>query len=239
MTTLTVITATYNAAEHLPTLIESLRAQSDQDFEWLIADGLSTDGTLELLSQINDLNITLSSEADFGIYDALNRGVTMSSGEFYLVMGADDYLYPDAIENYKKEISDDVDIVTASIKMKSGISRAGRGKSWVARQFEYVSGHSVGSIFRKSLHDRFGLYSRKFPIAADQLFIKVVCQNGAKVKVANFMAGKFNATGVSSTDVIGSMTESFRVQLLTEKNKPLQWALFIWHLIKHYKRICN
>lgn len=69
---LSVITATYNAIEYLPSLIECLRKQEDQDFEWVVADGASTDGTLELLESITDLNIVITSQEDFGIYDALN-----------------------------------------------------------------------------------------------------------------------------------------------------------------------
>src|SRR5699024_1576503 len=91
---LSIITATFNAVEYLPTLIESLRKQQDKDFEWVVADGASTDGTLELLESIDDLNIQITSREDFGIYDALNRGIKACSGEFYLVMGADDVLYP-------------------------------------------------------------------------------------------------------------------------------------------------
>jgi len=84
----TVITATYNAQNHLPMLIESLRKQSDKEFEWVVADGASDDGTLELLQSIDDLNIVISSQPDFGIYDALNRAIRDSSGKYYIVAGA-------------------------------------------------------------------------------------------------------------------------------------------------------
>ena len=59
--TISVVTATRNAVEHLPNLIESLREQTDRDFEWVVADGASDDGTLELLRDITDLNIAISS----------------------------------------------------------------------------------------------------------------------------------------------------------------------------------
>lgn len=121
---LSVITATYNAIEHLPKLIECLRNQEDKDFEWVVADGASTDGTLELLESITDLNIVITSQEDFGIYDALNRGIKTSNGEFYLVMGADDLLYLNGIKDYKNAIEDGVDIVTAPIKAGGKITKA-------------------------------------------------------------------------------------------------------------------
>lgn len=235
---LSVITATYNAVEHLPKLIESLHNQEDKDFEWVVADGASTDGTLELLQSITDLNIKISSQEDFGIYDALNRAIKISSGEFYLVVGADDLLYPNAICDYKQAIEDGVDIITAPIEFKYGISRSdGRGSSWLYAQFAYISGHAVGSIYRKSLHQEFGLYSRKFPIAADQLFILKCINGGVRVKRIKNIVGYFNNVGVSSMDSLGTLTEWYRVQLMSGEKKFLQTILFLMRLIKHYKNI--
>ena len=235
---LSVITATYNAVEHLPKLIESLRNQEDKEFEWVVADGASTDGTLELLQSIKDLNIKISSQEDFGIYDALNRAIKVSSGEFYLVVGADDLLYPNAICDYKQAIEEGVDIITAPIEFKYGISHSdGRGSSWLYAQFAYISGHAVGSIYRKSLHQEFGLYSRKFPIAADQFFILKCIKGGAKIKRIKNIAGYFNDAGVSSIDLTGALTEWYRVQLMVGEKKFLQTLLFFMRLIKNYKKI--
>ena len=81
------------------------------------------------------------------------------------------------------------------------------------------------------------MYSRKFPIAADQLFIKNVCQKGSRLKVANFVSGYFRLDGVSGTDHVGTLTEFFRVQMLTEKNKLLQILLFTLRLFKNIYKL--
>lgn len=237
MNKISVITATYNAIEHIPRLIESLRAQTDQDYEWVVADGKSEDGTIQLLNSINDLNITISSKKDFGIYDALNRGVIASKGDFYLVIGADDYLFPDAIENFKKEISNSVDVVTSSVATVSGVKGFKQSRAWLYGMRGLVSSHAVSTIFRKNLHEKNGYYSNQFPIAADQLFVKKIYLNGARFKVANFTSGYFNDQGLSGSDVTGSLVESFRVQLMTEKNKFIQVVVFILRIIKNYKRL--
>lgn len=235
---LSVITATYNAVEHLPKLIESLRNQEDKDFEWVVADGASTDGTLELLQSITDLNIKISSQEDFGIYDALNRAIKISSGEFYLVVGADDILFQNAVKDYKEAINSDVDIITAFIKIGSKLyAPRGASKKWYAGQFAYISGHAVGSIYRKNIHKKVGFYSRKFPIAADQFFVSKAIKNGARLKNIDKVVGFFNETGVSSVDVIGTMCEWYRVQLLMGENKFLQTLMFLLRIIKNYKKI--
>lgn len=235
---LSVITATYNAVEHLPKLIESLRNQEDKDFEWVVADGASKDGTLELLQSIKDLNIKISSQEDFGIYDALNRAIKISSGEFYLVVGADDILFSNAIKDYKSAINSDFDIITAFVKSETGISKpCGVNKKWIKAQFSYISCHAVGSIYRKSIHNRVGYYSRKFPIAADQLFILTAIKYGSRISCINEVVGYFNNVGVSSVDAIGAMCEWYRVQLLMGENKFTQTLIFILRLIKNYRKI--
>ena len=84
---ISVITVTFNAAALLPGLMDSLRTQTDRDFEWVVVDGASTDGTVALLNSSGDILSHWISEPDFGIYDAMNKALQMARGEYYLVMG--------------------------------------------------------------------------------------------------------------------------------------------------------
>lgn len=234
---LSVITATYNAMTHLPRLVESLRNQDDKEFEWVVADGASTDGTLEYLASITDLNVKVSSQEDFGIYDALNRGVKACSGEFYLVMGADDVLYPEGVRFFKSGISKEVDIVTAVVDADNGVLEVSNGPEWLQAQFHSISNHAVGSIYRTKLHEKNGFYSNRFPIAADQLFITRSIKLGAVVKGLDCKVGRYYGDGLSGTDVIGAMTESYRIKLNQGGNKLLQTVLFFLRVIKNYRKI--
>jgi glycosyltransferase involved in cell wall biosynthesis len=210
---ISVITATYNAMEHLPNLIECLRNQEDRDFEWVVADGASTDGTLELLQSITDLNIVITSQEDFGIYDALNRGIKVSNGEFYLVMGADDLLYPNGVNDYKDAIEDGVDIITAQIKYKEKIAQPSKKPDWWSGMAHYISGHAVGTIFRKKIHDTLGFYSKNFPICADQYFVISAIKNNFKLSCIENLVGEFNDAGLSGQDKLGTLTELYRIKL--------------------------
>ncbi|MDL2307845.1 glycosyltransferase [Desulfovibrio sp. OttesenSCG-928-C06] len=115
---ITIITATFNAAKPLPRLIDSLAAQSFRNFEWVVQDALSTDGTLQLLDNAaltgsgghgnpchpgsSDCfeapdtpgvpSIAVQSEPDSGIYDAWNKGVQRARGQWIIFLGADDFL---------------------------------------------------------------------------------------------------------------------------------------------------
>jgi glycosyltransferase involved in cell wall biosynthesis len=233
--TLSVITATFNAVEVLPQLLASLRAQTDLDFEWVVMDAVSTDGTVGILEGVNDLRLVYRSEPDFGIYDALNKAISLCSGEYYLVVGADDILASDAVANYKLwAAKSKADIVTASIEHGAFVTKAPAGSSWLRGQMAFVTSHAVGSVYKRLLHDQpgVGFYSRLYPIAADQLFILRAVRQGASIYVADFCAGRFGEGGVSSTDTLGTLTEFFRVQMQFEW-RPLQILLFVMRLLKH------
>lgn len=237
---ISVITAVYNAESVLPALIASLRSQTDKDFEWVVVDGKSTDGSLDVLASARDVVSHVISERDFGIYDALNKGLRAASGDYYLVIGADDVMAPHAIELYRAALlaeQDDIDIVTAKVRSEGRLLQPRPGLSWLCGHHAYVSNHSVGALFRRSLHDVLGEYSRKFPIGADQLFIKKVVLAGGRVRSCDFVAGTFGKEGVSSTDELGVLTEFFRIQFMTEPRRLLQVVLFIARLVKKYPLI--
>ena len=87
---ISVLPVTFNAIDMLPGLIDSLKAQTDRCFEWIVVDGASTDGTIELIKSSNDIVTQWISEPDFGIYHAMNKAIQLATGDYYLVVGADD-----------------------------------------------------------------------------------------------------------------------------------------------------
>jgi glycosyltransferase involved in cell wall biosynthesis len=236
---ISIITATLNARELLPGLIQSLQQQTDSDFEWVVMDGGSRDGTLELLRRAGLQQMRVVSEPDCGIYDALNKAIQLSSGTYYLVCGADDRLSKEAVSSYKLAArSTAADLISAWVETDTKVTRPSRGNPWLRGHLAFVSQHAVGTLIRKDLHKTIGFYSKRFKIAADQLFIKQACSNKqVRLVAADFIAGRYATDGVSGGDVVTSMTEFFRVQLETESNKPLQILLFCLRLFKHRRRL--
>jgi glycosyltransferase involved in cell wall biosynthesis len=231
--TLSVVTPAYNSAAQIGALIASLRAQTDRDFEWIVADGGSTDATLDAVRAASDLSPVLSSQPDFGIYDALNRGLKLSSGEYYIVAGTDDAFAPDAIANFRAAISErQADIIVASASHGSLRARIKKGPSWIVGEKAFIANHSLATAFRRALHEKHGWYSRRFPIAADTLFVLSACRGGASRHVAGFDAGQIGGGGVSTADWAGSATELFRVQLIVGCALLPQTFLLFLRIIK-------
>jgi glycosyltransferase involved in cell wall biosynthesis len=239
--TISIVTATFNVETFIPALIASLKNQTDSDFEWVVADGGSRDGTLELLTQAaDDLNIVIDSRPDFGIYDALNRAIHLSNGEFYLVIGADDTLYPDAIANFRRHVAaTNADIIAAKIVCDGKTFGVRRPWPWLYGQFAYVSSHAVGSLIRRSLHERLGFYCASYPIAADQLFLLQAVKSRAQIVSVDSIAGEFYSKGLSGTDILGVLSESFRVQVKVGENPCIQFLLFSLRVIRHWRKITN
>lgn len=239
LTTITVITATLNAGQFIGFLAADLESQTDADFIWIVVDGGSTDDTLaQFPTGLIDRMIIIQ-EPDFGIYDAINKGLRECKTEYYLVIGADDRLNADAIEVFRRlaEISE-ADIVAASVKDGEIVAIPGRGKPWLRGQNAYLSHHSVGTLIRRGLHDNFGFYTHRYPITADQFFVKRAILGGASVHCApDFVAGEFGRGGVSSVQFAATLFEFTLVQFRTEKNKTLQMLIFLGRLLRHWKKV--
>ncbi len=229
---ISVITATFNVVNNLPTLINSLRQQTDKNFEWIIADGGSTDGTLELLKNIDNLDIKITSQPDFGIYDALNRAIRLCTNQYYVVAGADDYFYQDAIAIFHEALEENIDFVATTINCGGNLLQPKGGSVTKNGAAAIIASHSIGLLIRRSLHEQYGYYSRKYPILADQLFILNAVAKGAKLIYLNKCTGYFSKGGVSCNSPLACLTEFFCIQLELGSNKYLQTLLFIKRLIQ-------
>jgi glycosyltransferase involved in cell wall biosynthesis len=94
---ISVVTAVLNGREHIEQTILSVLNQSYDDIEYIVVDGGSTDGTLDIIRKYDDRIDRWISEPDAGIYDAMNKGIGLASGELINLLNADDYLEPDAV----------------------------------------------------------------------------------------------------------------------------------------------
>lgn len=108
-TQITVFTPTYNRAYRLSALYESLRKQTCKDFEWLVIDDGSTDGTSKLFETWKEettFSVRYLHQKNGGKHRAINKGVLEAKGELFFIVDSDDYLLPDAIEWIIKNSSD-------------------------------------------------------------------------------------------------------------------------------------
>jgi len=241
---ISVITATRNAAANIATLYESLAAQTYSNFEWLVADGLSSDGTVERLRDFAATSawIRFTSEADFGLYHAINKAIATATGDYYVVAGADDSFTPDALANYATACQQGSPDVVLACVMKGGRRACGfhPGRAWIGHPRAFGGSHSVGMLFKVDLHQRFGPYSRRFPLLADGYFLKTLLRAPAvRFVEADFVAGSFAENGISNVNKLQVLAETWQIQMLTERFPLLQTALFLGKIMLRYPAVRN
>ncbi len=104
-----IITVTYNSENTIEQTIKSVLSQTYQDIEYIIVDGASTDNTKKIIERYSELDgrIRYISEKDNGIYDAMNKGIKMASGDVISLLNSDDYYEADAIEKIARCIPEE------------------------------------------------------------------------------------------------------------------------------------
>ncbi|MDH3648417.1 MAG: glycosyltransferase [Saprospiraceae bacterium] len=108
---ISVITVVFNSRDLLQGTIHSVRDQTLEDLEYVVVDGKSTDGTKELITANLDVIDVWISEPDDGIFDAMNKGLQLASGEFILFLNAGDHLHrPDVLVEVFQKVDDSIDI---------------------------------------------------------------------------------------------------------------------------------
>ena len=227
---ISVITATRNVAAVIPALYESLGRQTYPDFEWVVADGASTDATVELLDGFAARSpwLRFSSAPDFGVYNALNKAIAASRGKYYVVVGADDVLDKEALSRYAAAAAGSADVVMARV-LRDGKVIGGfhPRKAWIGTARVFAGSHSVGMLIRTDLHQRFGFYSARFPLLADVFFLKTLFRAGTvRFATADFVAGTFAEGGLTSVNPLQILAENWQIQMLTEPHPLLQTLLF-------------
>jgi glycosyltransferase involved in cell wall biosynthesis len=239
---ISVITASLNSAGNIGELYESLKRQSERDFEWVVADGLSSDGTIDLLAAWADHTpwLKFTSELDGGIYHAINKAIARAEGEYYVVAGADDRFDPLALENYATLAERErADVIFARVHRGSRvIGGFAPRKAWIGPSRVFRSSHSVGTLLRRDLHERFGPYSARFRLLADVYFLKTLLRSGAvRFQIADFIAGTFTEGGATTVNQLQLLTENWQVQMLTEPHPLLQTALFLGKILTRYPAV--
>jgi glycosyltransferase involved in cell wall biosynthesis len=184
---MTIITATYNA---LPTLREayaSLSSQTHTDWEWIVVDGASTDGTVEWLSALADSRVNWKSEKDQGIYDALNKGIARATGEVIGFLHADDLLAgPEVLTQIAARFQDvQIDGIYGDLQYVSvengRVIRNWKSSAFTVKKLQYgwMPPHPT-CYFKKSVYEEIGTFDTSFRIAADYDFL-----------LRSFASGKF------------------------------------------------
>ncbi len=190
-----IITVVKNGEEHIERCIKSVLKQKISNFEYIIIDGKSNDNTLKIVKKyIKNIDI-LVSEKDKGIYDAFNKGISLSSGQFIGIVNSDDILTSNALMIIKKYIKKmKFDFIFGSVKKHWGILYGYKPeKIWYS--WGFYSSHSTGFYIKNDSAKKVGKYNLKYKYHADyDYFYRMI----VKKKMKGISTKKNEVTGVFS-----------------------------------------
>lgn len=181
-----IITTTYNDKENLKKIIAQVKNQDYANIEYIIVDGGSTDGTLEVIAEAAEYfgsRLKWISEKDKGIYDAINKGIRLSTGD---ILGCcfDQYAGPDVISKMvtimEKEGTDGVHGDLYYMEGDKVVRYWHQGQGNI--RFGWMPGHPT-LYLRKSVYDKYGLYKTDYRISADYEFMIRILKDD-KVKLS-------------------------------------------------------
>ncbi|WP_373032914.1 glycosyltransferase family 2 protein [Sulfurovum sp.] len=228
---ITVITVVFNGKQILETTIKSVLAQTYDNVEYLIIDGSSSDGTLDIIKKYEKQIDYWVSEKDGGIYDAMNKAISLANGKWINFMNAGDTFFnKDTLTNlFSSSSYDDIDILYGDHEVryphKTRIARAGYiSEIWKASQFSHQS------VFISSQYHKSHLYNTCIKITSDFAFFYNAYIKDAKFHYTDTVISSITSGGISDVKRVDGILEMWMVQ---EKSTKLN----LYYIFRIFKEI--
>jgi glycosyltransferase involved in cell wall biosynthesis len=218
---ISIILATYNAGRYLENALQSIIQQNYLALELIIIDGKSRDNTLDIIQKYQNHISYWTSEPDMGIYDAWNKGIEVSTGEWIMFLGSDDKLLPDTLISYSEFIDSldhEVDFISSKMMYTDKEMKPYRAMGWKWEwpkfQREMTVAHT-GSLHSKKLFEKFGRYNTDYKIVGDY---ELLLRPGKNLKSAfmDRVTALYREGGVS--DSYAAILESFKASRTSGKS---------------------
>lgn len=232
---ISVITITYNAEQWLEKTMLSVLAQTSTDYEYILVDGASTDGTMDIVRRLEprfEGRLHVQSEPDKGLYDAMNKGIARAKGDFLWFVNAGDEIYdPHTLAHIVENATKEVDIVYGKVAVidETGtkVSEHHKKTPTMLTKSSLLNGLVVSHqaiLVRRSIAVP---YDTQYRISADyDWVIKAVEQSRKNVYLNEYLA-KFLTAGVSSKQRKRSWKERFIIMLRHFGVCKTLWAHFL------------
>lgn len=245
MEIISIVTVTFNCVNSIEKTIQSVLGQTYPYKEYIIIDGGSTDGTLDVINKYKDRINILVSEPDEGVYDAMNKGIALASGAWVNMMNAGDVFYSsDVLSNiFEKGGLADVDVVYSDYMMdfrnRKVLAKASIEKGDILHQ---------AIIYRKSLHSLYGIYAVTKPlIASDFLFFCLIPKD--RFFKTPFVISQYDMGGLSNQGnwcylqlsvlryVFHKMSIDQLMKILIKEYVKMRMPSFLWKIYSTCKSL--
>ena len=206
---ISIITVCYNSAKTIEDTLKSVANQKDVNIEHILIDGASTDETIKIIKQYDSVT-TLISEPDKGIYDAMNKGISLATGEIIGTLNADDFYANDHVLSEVSRIFLDPNINACygDLVYVSEVNAAQPVRLWKSNNYKsglfksgWVPAHPTFFV-RKSVYERLGKFNLNYKIAADfELLFRFIEKNKVNTKYLPKVLVKMRLGGTTNKSI--------------------------------------
>lgn len=202
---LSIITINLNNAVGLERTIQSVVSQTYKDYEYIVIDGNSQDGSVDIIRKYEKQITTWISEKDTGIYNAMNKGIQRATGEYILFLNAGDTLYDQFIltkvfseNNYTEDILYGDYLWVHNEHGEELMSFAGLPSRMNYKNFRTLP-HSGGAFIKRVLFENYGGYDESLKIIGDKdHYMRLILQYGVSLRYLSLVLSRYDGYGLSA-----------------------------------------
>lgn len=233
---ISIITATYNSAATVHDTLTNIARQEYPHIEHLIIDGLSKDATLSIVKAFPHV-FKVVSESDHGIYDAMNKGILLATGEVVGILNSDDfYCNPLVVSKVMEAFSDPaVDVVYGDLQYVKQDNTRIITRTWKAGHFKKKSFYygwmppHPAFFVRRRVYDKVGLFNTTLRSAADyELMLRILVKHDMNVRYIPEVLVKMRAGGMSNATLAHRLRANGEDRLAWELNNLKPFFFTTW-----------
>jgi glycosyltransferase involved in cell wall biosynthesis len=206
---ISIITVCYNSARTIEDTLKSVANQKNVNIEHILIDGASTDETIKIIKQYDSVT-TLISEPDKGIYDAMNKGISLATGDIIGTLNADDFYANDHVlyEVSRVFLDSNINACYGDLVYVSEVNAAQTVRFWKSNNYKsglfksgWVPAHPTFFV-RKSVYERLGKFNLNYKIAADfELLFRFIEKNEVNTKYLPKVLVKMRLGGTTNKSI--------------------------------------
>ena len=243
---ISIITATYNSATTLRDTMESILRQGYIDYEYIVVDGASKDATVDIIREYEprfEGRMRWVSEPDKGIYDAMNKGIAMATGDVVGLLNSDDfYTSDDILDTVARELSasDAPDAIYGDVHYVNDEDLTKQVRYYSSKKFTrkrmrmgYMPAHPSLYV-RRECYEKYGTFDTSYRVAADfENLLRLIYVNNISTRYiekdfVTMRMGGASSSGFQSYKRI--MKDHFRA--FRKNNVPLNYVLYFWRYVE-------
>lgn len=205
-----IITVCYNSSKTIEDTIKSVLSQNYKNIEYIIIDGLSTDKTLDIINKYKNEIALIVSEKDNGLYDAINKGISLANGEIVANLNSDDFyidenVISDVVEKFKKENTDLLysDLYYVEEENTNNITRFWKSGEYKKGAFYkgWMPPHPTFFV-KKEIYNKYGVFNLKLKSAADyEIMLRFIHKYECTVSYLSRVTIRMRVGGVSNASL--------------------------------------